>query len=164
MNRDLIRRLALCPVGFYAFCFALYLVLDSTYLFLDSYHALVEDDDVRSPLVCCISFFWQPLMIVGIYVGSSLRRKPFALLAMAPRADHSLPKPWERLVDESGYYFYWNPETDETQYERPTCPPPRNFAQVSSLTSSYAFFFFFFFFYFFFKTKRKNFFFFFFFF
>ncbi|WZY83176.1 hypothetical protein YC2023_029560 [Brassica napus] len=49
---------------------------------------------------------------------------------MAPRADHSLPKPWERLVDESGYYFYWNPETDETQYERPTCPPPRNFAQV----------------------------------
>ncbi|CAF2125968.1 unnamed protein product [Brassica napus] len=50
---------------------------------------------------------------------------------MAPRADHSLPKPWERLVDESGYYFYWNPETDETQYERPTCPPPRNFAQGS---------------------------------
>ncbi|KAL0717817.1 hypothetical protein Bca4012_067139 [Brassica carinata] len=48
------------------------------------------------------------------------------LLAMAP----SLPQPWERLVDANGYVYYWNPETNAAQYDRPTCPPPRNFAQV----------------------------------
>lgn len=46
--------------------------------------------------------------------------------------DPSLPKPWRGLVDGStGYLYYWNPDTDVTQYERPLplqeqlpSPPP----------------------------------------
>ncbi|KAK9113717.1 hypothetical protein Syun_020514 [Stephania yunnanensis] len=35
--------------------------------------------------------------------------------------DPSLPKPWKGLVDGStGYLYYWNPETNVTQYERPS--------------------------------------------
>ncbi|KAF2612118.1 hypothetical protein F2Q70_00009493, partial [Brassica cretica] len=52
--------------------------------------------------------------------------------------DHSLPKPWKCLVDDrTGILYFWNPETNVAQYERPICPPPRNVAQVS-LSSSYA--------------------------
>ncbi|WOL11740.1 ATP-dependent RNA helicase-like protein DB10 [Canna indica] len=41
--------------------------------------------------------------------------------------DPTLPKPWRALVDGStGYLYYWNPETNVTQYERPAdeLPPP----------------------------------------
>lgn len=35
--------------------------------------------------------------------------------------DPNLPKPWRGLVDgKTGYVYYWNPETNVTQYERPT--------------------------------------------
>lgn len=41
----------------------------------------------------------------------------------APRyapEDPTLPKPWKGLVDgTTGYLYYWNPETNVTQYERP---------------------------------------------
>ncbi|CAN4093657.1 unnamed protein product [Withania somnifera] len=34
--------------------------------------------------------------------------------------DPTLPKPWKGLVDGStGYIYFWNPETNDTQYERP---------------------------------------------
>ncbi|XP_047334252.1 ATP-dependent RNA helicase-like protein DB10 [Impatiens glandulifera] len=34
--------------------------------------------------------------------------------------DPTLPKPWRGLVDgKTGYLYYWNPETNITQYERP---------------------------------------------
>ncbi|KAL2240538.1 ATP-dependent RNA helicase-like protein DB10 [Sesamum indicum] len=34
--------------------------------------------------------------------------------------DPTLPKPWKGLVDDTtGYLYYWNPETNITQYERP---------------------------------------------
>ena len=44
--------------------------------------------------------------------------------------DHSLPKPWKGLVDDrTGYLYFWNPETNVTQYERPAAsssqPPPK---------------------------------------
>ncbi|XP_072993689.1 DEAD-box ATP-dependent RNA helicase 14-like [Typha latifolia] len=48
----------------------------------------------------------------------------------APRyapEDPTLPKPWRGLVDgTTGYLYYWNPETNVTQYERPQeeLPPP----------------------------------------
>ncbi|KAG0458237.1 hypothetical protein HPP92_023394 [Vanilla planifolia] len=42
--------------------------------------------------------------------------------------DPTLPKPWRGLVDGStGYLYYWNPDTNVTQYERPAIeelPPP----------------------------------------
>ncbi|XP_068658407.1 DEAD-box ATP-dependent RNA helicase 14-like [Aristolochia californica] len=41
--------------------------------------------------------------------------------------DPTLPKPWKGLIDGStGLQYYWNPETNVTQYERPsaTVPPP----------------------------------------
>ncbi|KAL2528974.1 DEAD-box ATP-dependent RNA helicase 46 [Forsythia ovata] len=50
-----------------------------------------------------------------------------AATAMAPSTDirygpedPTLPKPWKGLVDgKTGYLYYWNPETNITQYERP---------------------------------------------
>ncbi|KAL6551478.1 hypothetical protein OROGR_007632 [Orobanche gracilis] len=37
--------------------------------------------------------------------------------------DRSLPKPWKGLVDDkTGYLYYWNPETNTTQYEKPVAP------------------------------------------
>ncbi|XP_011047343.1 PREDICTED: DEAD-box ATP-dependent RNA helicase 46 [Populus euphratica] len=37
--------------------------------------------------------------------------------------DPTLPKPWRGLVDgKTGYLYFWNPETNVTQYERPTLP------------------------------------------
>ncbi|KAA8527974.1 hypothetical protein F0562_035157 [Nyssa sinensis] len=39
--------------------------------------------------------------------------------------DPTLPKPWKGLIDGStGLLYYWNPETNITQYEKPTALPP----------------------------------------
>eukprot|EP00249_Psilotum_nudum_P015797 c25525_g1_i1 orf=2-2320(-) len=39
--------------------------------------------------------------------------------------DPTLPPPWRALVDGStGYIYYWNPETNVTQYERPVPQAP----------------------------------------
>lgn len=39
--------------------------------------------------------------------------------------DPTLPKPWRALIDgNTGYLYFWNPETKVTQYERPTAPAP----------------------------------------
>ena len=48
--------------------------------------------------------------------------------------DPTLPKPWKGLIDgNTGYLYFWNPETNITQYERPVAllapglpPPPTN--------------------------------------
>ncbi|KAG0582833.1 hypothetical protein M758_3G091800 [Ceratodon purpureus] len=46
-----------------------------------------------------------------------------AAVAAAPRyapADPTLPPPWRALVDgNTGYIYYWNPETNITQYDKP---------------------------------------------
>ena len=45
---------------------------------------------------------------------------------MAPQRqpDPTLPPPWEALFDpDSGLRYYWNPETNVTQYERPIGMP-----------------------------------------
>ncbi|KAL8193528.1 hypothetical protein R6Q57_026663 [Mikania cordata] len=40
--------------------------------------------------------------------------------------DPTLPKPWKGLVDgKTGYLYFWNPETNVTQYQRPN-PQPQN--------------------------------------
>lgn len=39
--------------------------------------------------------------------------------------DPTLPQPWKGLIDGStGLLYYWNPETNITQYERPAALPP----------------------------------------
>ncbi|KAJ7974595.1 putative Dead box ATP-dependent RNA helicase [Quillaja saponaria] len=39
--------------------------------------------------------------------------------------DPTLPKPWRGLVDgKTGFLYFWNPETNVTQYERPTSSAP----------------------------------------
>ncbi|KAL6970190.1 RNA helicase [Sarracenia purpurea var. burkii] len=39
--------------------------------------------------------------------------------------DPTLPKPWKGLIDGStGLLYYWNPETNVTQYEKPSTLPP----------------------------------------
>ena len=49
--------------------------------------------------------------------------------------DPNLPKPWKGLVDSrTGYLYFWNPETNVTQYERPPglAPPKPSPAPISS--------------------------------
>ncbi|KDP46436.1 hypothetical protein JCGZ_10276 [Jatropha curcas] len=49
--------------------------------------------------------------------------------------DPTLPKPWRGLVDgKTGYLYFWNPETNVTQYERPTAPahPLKSSMPISS--------------------------------
>ncbi|KAL3812233.1 hypothetical protein ACJIZ3_013501 [Penstemon smallii] len=39
--------------------------------------------------------------------------------------DPTLPQPWKGLIDGStGLMYYWNPETNVTQYEKPSALPP----------------------------------------
>lgn len=34
--------------------------------------------------------------------------------------DPSLPKPWRGLIDgKTGYIYFWNPQTNVTQYQKP---------------------------------------------
>ncbi|XP_076924166.1 ATP-dependent RNA helicase-like protein DB10 [Bidens hawaiensis] len=47
--------------------------------------------------------------------------------------DPTLPKPWKGLVDgTTGYLYYWNPETNVTQYERPAGSKDSSQPQKSS--------------------------------
>ncbi|KAJ0244681.1 DEAD-box ATP-dependent RNA helicase 14 [Hirschfeldia incana] len=47
--------------------------------------------------------------------------------------DHSLPKPWKGLVDDrTGYLYFWNPETNVTQYDRPASSSSSSKLSVSS--------------------------------
>lgn len=49
--------------------------------------------------------------------------------------DPTLPRPWKGLVDgKTGYLYFWNPETNVTQYERPVVSSQGN--SVSSRSSS----------------------------
>ncbi|KAF3637352.1 DEAD-box ATP-dependent RNA helicase 14 [Capsicum annuum] len=58
--------------------------------------------------------------------------------------DPTLPKPWKGLVDgKTGYLYFWNPETNVTQYERPvatshgnTTPQHKSSVSVSSSVQS----------------------------
>ncbi|KAF2302904.1 hypothetical protein GH714_010905 [Hevea brasiliensis] len=51
-----------------------------------------------------------------------------ASVSLGPRyapEDPTLPKPWMGLIDGStGLLYYWNPETNVTQYEKPASLPP----------------------------------------
>ncbi|KAM0954978.1 hypothetical protein ACFX15_022843 [Malus domestica] len=52
--------------------------------------------------------------------------------------DPTLPKPWRGLVDgKTGYLYFWNPETNVTQYDRPTSSaPPSKPSSAQSISSS----------------------------
>ncbi|XP_049933850.1 ATP-dependent RNA helicase-like protein DB10 isoform X2 [Nymphaea colorata] len=59
--------------------------------------------------------------------------------------DPALPKPWRGLIDGStGYLYYWNPETNVTQYTRPmplltvlpVGPPPRSCPSLAPIPSA----------------------------
>ena len=51
--------------------------------------------------------------------------------------DPSLPKPWRGLVDgKTGYLYFWNPETNVTQYERPGSSSHSHARSISSRPSS----------------------------
>lgn len=58
-------------------------------------------------------------------------------ISYAPE-DPTLPKPWRGLVeDKTGYLYYWNPETNKTQYEKPVASGHTNSAPShKSLSSS----------------------------
>lgn len=48
--------------------------------------------------------------------------------------DPTLPKPWRALIDgNTGYLYFWNPETKAVQYDRPTAPPSSAAAQPPNL-------------------------------
>uniref|UniRef100_A0A2P2KLV3 Uncharacterized protein MANES_15G149200 n=1 Tax=Rhizophora mucronata TaxID=61149 RepID=A0A2P2KLV3_RHIMU len=54
--------------------------------------------------------------------------------------DPTLPKPWRGLVDgRTGYLYFWNPETNVTQYERPTSSAPLPKPSSAPISSSVQF-------------------------
>jgi ATP-dependent RNA helicase DDX5/DBP2 len=68
-----------------------------------------------------------------------------ATVSAGPRyaaEDPTLPKPWKGLVDpKTGYLYFWNPETNVTQYQRPvsdaqTSPAPLDMPTSEPKTSS----------------------------
>ncbi|GAB4846735.1 hypothetical protein Ancab_025743 [Ancistrocladus abbreviatus] len=51
--------------------------------------------------------------------------------------DPTLPKPWRGLVDgKTGYLYFWNPETNVTQYERPVASSHGS-STMSKLSTAY---------------------------
>ncbi|GAB2284243.1 hypothetical protein Dimus_018709 [Dionaea muscipula] len=51
--------------------------------------------------------------------------------------DPTLPKPWRGLVDgKTGYLYFWNPETNVTQYERPVAPSHESSALSKSSSTT----------------------------
>ncbi|CAL9230298.1 unnamed protein product [Arabidopsis halleri] len=45
--------------------------------------------------------------------------------------DPNLPKPWKGLVNSrTGYLYFWSPETNVTQYERPASSAPPKLAAI----------------------------------
>lgn len=68
-----------------------------------------------------------PGVIVEIHIIDMATAEATAA-ALGPRYapdDPTLPKPWKGLIDGStGLLYYWNPETNVTQYEKPTALPP----------------------------------------
>ncbi|XP_048328075.1 DEAD-box ATP-dependent RNA helicase 46 isoform X2 [Ziziphus jujuba] len=63
-----------------------------------------------------------------------------ATAAAGPRyapEDPTLPKPWRGLVDgKTGYLYFWNPETNVTQYERPMGLAPPLKSSLVPISSS----------------------------
>ncbi|KAK4380158.1 hypothetical protein RND71_002020 [Anisodus tanguticus] len=60
--------------------------------------------------------------------SSSMATPEAAAASLGPRYapdDPTLPQPWKGLIDGStGLLYYWNPETNVTQYEKPSALPP----------------------------------------
>lgn len=51
--------------------------------------------------------------------------------------DPTLPKPWKGLVDgRTGYLYFWNPETNITQYERPSSSVSASKSSSGPISSS----------------------------
>lgn len=51
--------------------------------------------------------------------------------------DPTLPKPWKGLVDgKTGYLYFWNPESNMTQYEKPVASIHESSAPSHKLLSS----------------------------
>lgn len=98
----------------------------------------------------CSDFNLSISLILALYLSifcclRTVTEAGMAATAAGPRyapEDPSLPKPWKGLVDgKTGYLYFWNPETNVTQYERPersgvsnisSVPPPKPSASISS--------------------------------
>ncbi|CAL5421820.1 unnamed protein product [Camellia sinensis] len=51
--------------------------------------------------------------------------------------DPTLPKPWKGLVDgKTGYLYFWNPETNVTQYEKPAASSHTGLAPPQKLSAA----------------------------
>ncbi|XP_028118422.1 DEAD-box ATP-dependent RNA helicase 46-like isoform X4 [Camellia sinensis] len=51
--------------------------------------------------------------------------------------DPTLPKPWKGLVDgKTGYLYFWNPETNVTQYEKPAASSHTGSAPPQKLSAA----------------------------
>ncbi|XP_020878478.1 DEAD-box ATP-dependent RNA helicase 46 isoform X1 [Arabidopsis lyrata subsp. lyrata] len=67
-------------------------------------------------------FSFQEFGMAATATASAIRYAP---------EDPNLPKPWKGLVDSrTGYLYFWNPETNVTQYERPSSSAPPKLAAI----------------------------------
>lgn len=78
-------------------------------------------------MIKCVPIYFSSYVDCSYFSFPRLFKVSFDMAAIASSAapryapeDPSLPKPWRGLVDgKTGYLYYWNPETNVTQYDRP---------------------------------------------
>ncbi|CAA7051142.1 unnamed protein product [Microthlaspi erraticum] len=96
-----------------------------------------EGKDPPPPWECRVDsetgclFFWNP------NTGVEFKKPRSASPIRYTREDPHLPKPWKRLADSYGYSYWWNTETNVTQYEKPPCAAPPMLLQEVQRSSAY---------------------------
>lgn len=55
--------------------------------------------------------------------SSGYQQEEYAQQAAAQQASPQLPYPWEQLADQNGAVYYYNPQTEEAQWEAPQLTP-----------------------------------------
>ncbi|CAA7028977.1 unnamed protein product [Microthlaspi erraticum] len=98
---------------------------------LENVKVCVVDLPAKNGALCCGGpiMTWDPVFDATAPVDPSLPKPPPSfwtemskgpsIIRYAPE-DPSLPKPWKALVDRrSGFRYFWNTETNDTQYNEP---------------------------------------------
>jgi len=95
---------------------------------LENVKVCVVDHPSKNGALCCNGpmMTWDPKFDATAPVDPSLPKPPPSFWSKRPSIvryapeDPSLPKPWKALVDlGSGFKYFWNTETNDTQYNEP---------------------------------------------
>lgn len=83
-------------------------------------------------------FYIVSFFVTGTFGVMAAATATASTIRYAPE-DPNLPKPWKGLVDSrTGYLYFWNPETNVTQYERPPAPVSSSVQAQQQPSSGYS--------------------------